>query len=1513
MAQVTPDRTLGTESSVVNRDVIIKGLPSDRIEGGARRGANLFHSFLDFNVAAQRGVYFANPTGVNNILSRVTGSNASNIAGRLGVLGGANLFLLNPNGIIFGPNASLDVAGSFMASTARDLLMADGTVYSATNPTAASLLTVSVPLGVQFGKDQPRATITNRGNLTAGQDLTLEAGNLDLQGQLQAGGNLTLKATDTVKIRDTVTEPFVARSGGNMLIQGNQYVDILALNHPTIMPFVSSGNLTLVSDGNVSGDAHFASGASLTILNSSGGVGSFVSLNDPVIRAIGDVSFGDYTGASLKVEATGSIQGGNITINSPDIVGFPINDPDRASRSDPTRYRTLTLRAGVAADLITANVDFPFNQGTPPTQFQSPTPPLALPAGSIKVGNIYTVSTAVDPITNLPVPTITDRAGDVTLEARGQFSGDISIKSINAASSIPGDYSIIRIKSNAGSVSILGNSATGGELNVTNIDPEGIAGDIFIDAAQNVDISNSSLESKGRFGRIIIGQNSAVDKLTIDSKSSLIATNQQSRDGGVIDLKAGRISIKNSFLTTQSSGRANPGKINLTATLPSALSSEGEAIDSINLTQSIIDSSIRSFFPDGNINPAEGVTLNATDAKGSIKLESNSQITTATTGGNIPGRPIAISANTFILDNSTLSATTSSDANQSPTISKDVNGGDISITALNGSVTLRNGSFINTAVLSSSKAEKGGDITINTGSFSLEGGANGSRIQTRTYGIGEAGDIQLNFTNAATITSTSPAALSNAALPPILSGIVTSSEESEKIVNGRREKIVSGPGGSITINHLDNQIGKLTLTAGGFLSARTDSSSPGGNVQINVQDLIVQSGGQVITTSSGSGKAGAIEVNAANSVSIEGSRPAQGIFASPFLSSTLLSFPPLKTSDDLSLITQDVNQKDNIEDLGIEARYASIQQKVSSTAFVYYSFDVKEAGSRVVFDIDNDPTNTTNKGTQSSGIVPDTQISLFDQRTGQLLASNDDSPVTIGGSGEKKIEGRTGEGRTGSSSSLDSYLSFHFPERGKYVLAVGRFRSGNPGGAPLQADDTYTLQVSQQIQGKLLPPDFDPLTSRNPSQGISSGLFAQSTAPVGAAGSITINGSGTAQLTLQQGAVISASNVAGTSNGITLQGLSKLQVTDSLISTSTSGNGGTAGDITVNTSDSVALAGRFQSNSPNRAGLVAQATDGNGTAGNISVTTSQLRVADGAEINVSSRQGNAGNLFVFADSVTLNQGTLSATTGQNKGTTGANIFLLGNGAFNPNSLLTSPLNSQRIREELEASPALNFLLMRNGSQITANADPSSDATGGNIFINSELILATGSANKITADAGQGRGGNVFIVAKPLGIYNIEFRASGTVTLNDITATSLAGSSGIVSIAIPDVNPARGLNQLSIDLADASKKITPICPIAGQQGASNQFVVSGRGGLPETPASTLSSNVLVGEQATVATQPDTTQPNATSNPTASTTEIPSGIEAQGVELGANGAFILTAHASSEDPHPSWQPFQRCNQP
>ena len=149
-AQIVPDNTLGPDSSIVVPNQTIRNIPSDRIDGGAIRGNNLFHSFQDFNVDVGRGVYFANPDGIANILSRVTGDNISNIFGTLGVFGNANLFLVNPNGIVFGPNARLDVSGSFFATTNSGFIFENGFEFTGNNPEAPPLLTINIPIGIRL-------------------------------------------------------------------------------------------------------------------------------------------------------------------------------------------------------------------------------------------------------------------------------------------------------------------------------------------------------------------------------------------------------------------------------------------------------------------------------------------------------------------------------------------------------------------------------------------------------------------------------------------------------------------------------------------------------------------------------------------------------------------------------------------------------------------------------------------------------------------------------------------------------------------------------------------------------------------------------------------------------------------------------------------------------------------------------------------------------------------------------------------------------------------------------------------------------------------------------------------------------------------------------------------------------------------------------------------------------------------------------------------------------------------
>ncbi|NJR64377.1 MAG: filamentous hemagglutinin N-terminal domain-containing protein [Leptolyngbyaceae cyanobacterium CRU_2_3] len=317
-AQIVPDRTLGNESS---RSVptTIRGLPADQIEGGAIRGANLFHSFREFNVGNGRGAYFANPANVQNILTRVTGGNPSAIRGTLGVLGNANLFLLNPNGILFGQNARLDLSGSFLSSTADGLLFGNGFEFSAANPQAPPLLTVNLPVGLRF-RDNPGGMINRSrtsqeilGNPTPiglavnpGRSLAFIGGDINL-----ANGSLTA-------LQGNIQLGSVSSAGVVGLIPNATGSDFARFDYRNIAEFGNiglSGNATVTTTG--------LGGGAIGIQ------GRQVSLRDRATitsRTIGNLNGQDITiradqfrlsgRASVDTITTGSGRGGNLLLQA---------------------------------------------------------------------------------------------------------------------------------------------------------------------------------------------------------------------------------------------------------------------------------------------------------------------------------------------------------------------------------------------------------------------------------------------------------------------------------------------------------------------------------------------------------------------------------------------------------------------------------------------------------------------------------------------------------------------------------------------------------------------------------------------------------------------------------------------------------------------------------------------------------------------------------------------------------------------------------------------------------------------------------------------------------------------------------------------------------------------------------------------------------------------------------------------------------------------------------------------
>ncbi|MDZ8260532.1 S-layer family protein [Nostoc sp. ChiQUE01b] len=337
IAQVTSDSTTNTiVNSNGNNFTIINGI---------EKGNNLFHSFSNFSVATAGSATFdlVNTPNINTIFSRVTGGSVSNIDGLIRTRNSSNpvnLFLMNPNGIIFGPNAKLDIGGSFVSTTANRIKFADGSEFMATNPNATPLLTIAVPIGLQFGQNP--GTITDQASTTG---LTLKTGKTI--GLL--GGEVTI---DRGKITAPTGQVEVAALASNTTVNLAQTTSGWQFSYPNSeFGNVRITNAAQINADGVGGGRIQINGQQVTIdglssitantSKASNGQGILIQGSDSIAIAGSNPTSGIVTniGTDIKAGATGN--GGEIRLITPTL-----------KIQDGARIRTRVLGAGQGGSVI---------------------------------------------------------------------------------------------------------------------------------------------------------------------------------------------------------------------------------------------------------------------------------------------------------------------------------------------------------------------------------------------------------------------------------------------------------------------------------------------------------------------------------------------------------------------------------------------------------------------------------------------------------------------------------------------------------------------------------------------------------------------------------------------------------------------------------------------------------------------------------------------------------------------------------------------------------------------------------------------------------------------------------------------------------------------------------------------------------------------------------------------------------------------------------------------------------
>jgi len=1213
-------------------------------ELGRQVGGNLFHSFGAFGLTQGESATFSGPASVGNVIGRVTGGAASSIDGRVSSsIPGASLYLVNPAGVVFGPNARVDVSGNFHASSADYLRLSDGARFQATNPDA-STLSAAPPEAFGFLSANPRPVTVDRSTLQLPPGRTLGV----------VGGVVTIGGGTLVAPMGTV---HVASAAG----PGEVPVDPHAGPPPTVVRSgrvqVANNSTIIASGGNgsvfIRGGELSVSASSIVADNSGPGPGGVLSLHGDravtVSNAAAVRTAGNGTGRGPGISIATSA-GGTVTVDSATVSTTATGTGDGGAVSISTG--ALTMQNG---GLVLSGTTSFGNGG-----------PISVTADSMLLDGLgtrlasQTNGTGLMDANGNPAPAgaggaISLTGGTLSVQNRASVEAASFGSGVGGPTGIAmtGDVGV------AGGSQILSSSNAAGAPGLAAAAKGGDAGPIALNAGALTLSRGGSVRSmaltSGNAGAVTLNVGGA---LTIDGTGkgeflngvSSEAVLGVSGSAGGVRVNAGSVSVRNGgFINSNTSGTGRGGSVLVTTR--GALVLDGGDVGFTEIGASALGPQ------SGDAGP---VTVNA----GTVAVQAGARIASLTNGtgrgGNVAVNTGAltlvrggtITSDTFGSGNAgdialtvggalTIDGTgkgnfgngVSSEAGVNVPGAANVSGSAGSVQVSAGSVSVLNGGFINS---NTGGTGRGGSVLVTTpGMLVLDGGGGGfTEIGASALGL-QSGDADTVTVNAGTVAVRGGAqiasltngtgqgggvAVNTGALTLVRGGAITS----DTFGSGNAGKIALAVGGALTIDGAGagNFRNGVSSEAGvNVPGATVNVSGSAGLVQVSAGSVSVRNGGFINSNTGGTGRGGSVLVTIPGALVLDGggsgfteiAASAQGLHSGDAGTvSVSAGTVAVRAGARIASVTNGTGQSGNV---AVNTGALTVTGGGTITSETTGSGNAGEIAMAVTGALTID-------GTGAGNFV-----------TGVSSAAD---PRSSGSAGTVRV-------RAGSLSVLDGIISSStrgtgaggsvlvatpgallLDSGGEIGASADGARSGNAGTVSVSAG-MVTVQGGAQIASSTAGP------GRGGDVGVSAGSAVRLSGPgpqitalstrTGNAGSITVSAS---QVFLRDGASISTAAQSADGGNITIGPGDLLYLQRSAITTSVGGASGNGGNIAVDPRFVVL----------DRSVIQANAVGGNG--GNVQVRADQLVQSAESAITASSQRGLSGQIFIGAQPLNLN-------------------------------------------------------------------------------------------------------------------------------------------------------------------------------------------------------------------------------------------------------------------------------------